>query len=586
MTLDLRTASIRETAKGAFIDMTLSPDGRRVALVEEGEDIPPGLDPPSVFKPSQRRRLTLVDLTSARRVTPCPTCDLANLPVAWSPDSRSVLAAARLDTAPPAYGYWRLGFDGEPARLSPELTAADSPGSDPRVIGGAAWLGGAPAILARSATDDRLDWWRLSARGPVKLTSAMDASPGPALAATASGLLLSTPSGPVRLTASGKIQPLGPASARLGFPARLAGEAVRAAIITSHGASKPIWPIEGSAWPDGATAHERLLDVLPDRGLSATLASDAQGVKSVVVRDRAGSARTVLTLNADLATVMASHPIAIAHRDPAGQPRTSWLYLPAAPLSEDAPMIVVPYPGAAYSTAPFESQPGVLAFSANTQILTSAGYAVLVPSLPIAADADPSQDLAASILMAVDAARAAHPTVSARRLAIWGQSYGGWGALMAATQTDRFKAVIATSPITDLFTFYGVISPQTMAAPDRYLALPSLYGWSETGQGRMLGPPWTDMARNLRNSPALLTDKITAPVMLVTSDNDFTSGQSQPVFSALYRQNKDAQLVSYRGEAHVVISPDNVRDLYARAFAFLADALGAPAAPTDVRPSQ
>jgi dipeptidyl aminopeptidase/acylaminoacyl peptidase len=46
------------------------------------------------------------------------------------------------------------------------------------------------------------------------------------------------------------------------------------------------------------------------------------------------------------------------------------------------------------------------------------------------------------------------------------------------------------------------------------------------------------------------------------------------MFAALYRQNKDAVLVTYRGEGHVVIGPGNVRDQYRRLFDFLGQTIG------------
>ncbi len=584
--LDLASAKTRALATGPFVTMALSPDREHVALIGEAEAITVGLEPPSLSKSSQRRRLTLVDLASGQKLQPCPTCDLANVPPAWSADSRHVLAAARRDDEGPAFGYWRFSFGGSARRLAPSLTTDDSPGPNPRVVGGAAWLGGAPTILAKPP-GGRLDWWRLTARGPVNLTALLAAPAAPAIVVGPTALIAPTSTGPTRVTATGKIEPLAAASDRLDLAARLAGDPAPAVVVRTKGAMRAIWPTTGPAWIDATLATDRIVDVLPEHGLTAVTSRDAHGVLTVTVRDRAGTARTVLTLNAELVAITQATPIAVRHRDPAGRARTSWLYLPPGAARPDTPLIVVPYPGASYPTPPSESEPGVLAFSANTQILTSAGYAVLVPSLPIDPQVEPSTDLAASILAAVDAARAQTPFLSSTRLALWGQSFGGWGALMAATQTDRFRAVIATSPITDLFTFYGQMSPQLLAAPDRYLVLPGLYGWSETGQGQMQGPPWRDVGRYLRNSPALLADKITAPVMLVTSDSDFTSGQSPPLFGALYRQGKDAQLVLYRGEGHVVLSPDNVRDLYARALAFLAASLGPlPEAAPAPRPSQ
>lgn len=586
LSLDVSSGQVRALATGAFVDLVLSPDRRRVALIAEADGLASGLEAPSLFKSGDRRRLVLADLVSGKVTIPCPTCDLARLPPAWSRDSRAVLVAARLDSGSAAFGYWRLG-DGPSQHLAPALTAADSLGRDPRVVGGAAWIADQPIVLAREGDSARLDWWRLSARGPVKLTGGLATAPGPALATAPDGLLLMTASGATRLAADGQLTPLAPAAARLSFSAASVGGASSRVVASADGMARQIWPAIGRSGADATPADARRLDVAPDLGLSVSLIRDAHGVKSVVVRNAAGAARTVLTLNGQLAGRDAAAPIAVPHKDPAGAVRTSWLYLPSRAGAKDVPVIVAPYPGSSYPTAPMDSEPGEVALSANTQVLTSAGYAVLVPSLPLAADADPAEGLADAMLAAVNAARAQHPELSATRAALWGQSYGGWGVLMAASQTDRFKAVIATSPITDLFTFHGVMSPQALAAPDRYFALPSMYGWSETGQGRMGNPPWRDFDRYRRNSPALVTDRITAPVMLVTSDSDFTTGQSAPVFSSLFRQDKDALLVNYRGEAHVVLAPANVRDLYARALAFLSDAMGPPAGPAATkRPSQ
>jgi dipeptidyl aminopeptidase/acylaminoacyl peptidase len=585
---DLTTGKIESRAEGAFVDMTLSPNGERVALVEDAEPLPSGLEAPSAFKSSQRRRLVLVDLSSGRRQTPCPTCDLARIPIAWSPDSRVVLAAARLDSGSATFSYWILSVDGSARNAAVNLATGESTGRDPAPIGGAAWLSDRPAVLARPTSGGRLDWWRLTARGVIKLTASASGPAAPALAQGADGLLINAASGPVLISSTGRLTSLASATARLSFAATLPGEQPRSVVATDRETSRAIWPRPGRPWPSPLVNGERVLDTFAERGLTAVLVRDGHGVKTVAIRTRTGAAWPVLTLNTQLGDFTPSTPTPVSYHD-AGSSRTSWLYLPQGQAA-DTPLIVIPYPGASYPKPPSDGDPGALALTSNIQVLASRGYAVLVPSLPMAANADPGKDLANVILTAVDAARDQHRQLSVNRLAIWGQSFGGWGALMAATQTDRFKAVIATSPITDLFTYYGHLAPQSIAAPDRYLALPSLFGWSETGQGRMLGPPWQDTDRNFRNSPGLLTHKITTPVMLVTSDSDFTSGQSTPVFTALYREDKDAQLLTYRGEGHVLLAPGNVRDFYARALAFLDDAMGAPSRSTvdepAIRPSQ
>ncbi|MDP3748643.1 MAG: prolyl oligopeptidase family serine peptidase [Phenylobacterium sp.] len=65
-------------------------------------------------------------------------------------------------------------------------------------------------------------------------------------------------------------------------------------------------------------------------------------------------------------------------------------------------------------------------------------------------------------------------------------------------------------------------------------------------------------------------DRISAPLLLIAGDQDEVSvTQSQAMFSALYRQGKDTQLITYWGERHLISSPANLRDLYVRAFDWL-----------------
>ena len=59
------------------------------------------------------------------------------------------------------------------------------------------------------------------------------------------------------------------------------------------------------------------------------------------------------------------------------------------------------------------------------------------------------------------------------------------------------------------------------------------------------------------------------PVLLIHGDLDKDLSQPQGLFAALYRQNKDAVLVTYRGEGHIIQGPANVRDEYDRVFGFL-----------------
>jgi hypothetical protein len=79
--------------------------------------------------------------------------------------------------------------------------------------------------------------------------------------------------------------------------------------------------------------------------------------------------------------------------------------------------------------------------------------------------------------------------------------------------------------------------------------------------------------------------RIATPLLLASGEIDGShAGQAEELFSALYRQNKDAVLATYWGEGHLLASPGNLRDLYRRAFAFLDQHLGPIDGAADLRP--
>ena len=268
-------------------------------------------------------------------------------------------------------------------------------------------------------------------------------------------------------------------------------------------------------------------------------------------------------------------PTPITHKGHRGETLTSWLYLPPQPSQPSArlPLVVIPYPGGVYDTPPRRHLPPTAGSDTNAQILAAHGYAVLVTSLPVNETREPADGLSADILKIVDAAIAAEPRIDGERLALWGHSYGGWAALMTATQTSRFKAVIAGAFATDRFSAYSPANLLTTIAPDAGLIYAAQAGYSENGQARMGRAPWLVPDRYVRNSPLMAADKITAPMLLLMGDLDSDPGQQVQMFGALFRQNKDALSVLYHGEGHVLMSPAHITDLYQRVFAFLDEQL-------------
>jgi dipeptidyl aminopeptidase/acylaminoacyl peptidase len=586
VTFNAASGEARDIAKGAFGDLLIAPDGKTAALIEEGERTrPTAASTIRVGYPPRRLRVVLVDLATRTRTVPCPGCDVIRGTWSWSPKGDAVAVAARPDgDGWSGYGYWRLSAKGTATPLAPPLKLGDTGGRDPRPMPALAWLGRDPLVLARGSGSPRQDWWRVDGRHPVRLTGKIAEPLGPAIMTTSTELVIRASDGLYRLDAQGRLSPrLGSETAALESPTEaLPGEPRTVGVLAEPGARRLLLPGAKLSPPLDLPTNARILAASEAWGGVAVSTTDAHGVGALILIRPGEPKRVIATINAALADRVFAAPEGIRHKGQDDSELTSWLYMP--PTGEPEGIIVVPYPGARYARAPVAAEPGIRAFDTNVQLMVTAGYAVIVPSLPLARDREPMPGLADAMLRAVDAATATHPALQGKPLAVWGQSYGGYGALAAGVQSSRFSAIIASAPITNLLSYYGALHPEALASP-ALITLPSELGWAEGGQGNLGGPPWAAPDKYLRNSPGLQSDKVRAPVMLIYGDLDMDLGQVTTLFSSLYRQGKDAQLLLYRGESHVVMSPGNVRDLYARAFGFLDEAFRAAPLPSGPPPS-
>ena len=291
------------------------------------------------------------------------------------------------------------------------------------------------------------------------------------------------------------------------------------------------------------------------------------GQGAVLVCAKHGACRAVTTINERLASVAPARTVAI----PAADGTISWLFLPAARTARPWPLVVIPYPGNVFGARPPAGQAaGQPLDSISAQVLVGHGYAVLLPSLPRPhRPGESATGLAAQLLGIVDSV-VTRPDIDSGRLALWGHSFGGYAAAVIATQTTRFQAVVASGGLYDLISAYGGFLPAARLHPEDGLSINTMTGWAENGQPYLGGPPWQWPARYVAASPVFSADRIRTPLLLLHGDQDIAGlSQAEELFSALYRQNKDAVLVSYWGEGHVVSSPANLRDLYARVFAWL-----------------
>lgn len=592
--VDLRTGQQRERARGPYVDLELSPDGRRVALLRKGADLQAAGDRPvrgEAGAETEATHLDILDLETGGIVSPDPGRDLLPQLLSWSPEGAHLVVFGR--------GPGSLWTDGALQRVDAETgrVAPIGPGVRPLLDLNPVriwidWMGTDPVVFGRRAGDvgARGDWFRLAATGPVNLTAALPApermqrtASSKAFRVVAGDALWSIdPDGkhPQRLAdAASGVQtdpdlatsrpgrgPFTHLWLRLGPQDRL-----RLAEVTATGAQALPWEFGQTAPWDAASRRGAL-----------RRETDPSGVERLWLMRRGGQTTLIQTLNADLADAETPEIVPVAHLGPSGEPITSWLFLPRG-THRPPPLLVRPYLGATYRTPPLD-RPPPSGFILNLRLLTSHGYAVLVPSLPNPPGGmtEPAQGLADRILAVVEAARRT-PDAAGRfdpdRLGLIGFSFGGYSVMTAITQTHRFRAAVSISGVSDLTSYWASQSPFAFVDPEAGYVGNRMTGLVEATQPRMLGPPWREAARYARNSPLLAADRIETPLLLFHGALDpIPHAGSTAMYSALFRQGKDAMLVTYWGALHGLSSPGDVRDMYARLFEFL-DAKLEPAAP-------
>jgi dipeptidyl aminopeptidase/acylaminoacyl peptidase len=163
-----------------------------------------------------------------------------------------------------------------------------------------------------------------------------------------------------------------------------------------------------------------------------------------------------------------------------------------------------------------------------------------------------------------------------RRIALLGQSAGGYSVQAMITRTDRFRTAVSTAGYSDLISLYGTFYGQYRHgdAGDPQMSTVLRMMQLERGYFRAGAPPWAAPDRYIANSPLFKTDQIHTPILIVQGDNDFVPvQQSEEFFTALYRQNKRAEFVRYYGEEHTITRRANVLDFWRRLEAWLSETM-------------
>jgi dipeptidyl aminopeptidase/acylaminoacyl peptidase len=142
--------------------------------------------------------------------------------------------------------------------------------------------------------------------------------------------------------------------------------------------------------------------------------------------------------------------------------------------------------------------------------------------------------------------------VDRNRIGITGQSYGGYMAMWAPTQTHIFRAAVANAGISDWLSYMGEAAIPQWVRPYFGVSIyddPAIYG---------------------KSAPITYVKNVTTPMLIVvgSGDGECPAAQSQEFWYALKSLGVETQFVIYQDEGHGIRKPEHVRDVTARTVAW------------------
>ncbi|MCC5921593.1 MAG: prolyl oligopeptidase family serine peptidase [Cyclobacteriaceae bacterium] len=242
-----------------------------------------------------------------------------------------------------------------------------------------------------------------------------------------------------------------------------------------------------------------------------------------------------------------------------GDPLEGLLYLPEGEhAKESLPLMVYFYDRSSNTLHSFKT-PGPSASIINIAHFVSNGYAVFVPDI-IYQTGFPGKGAYDCIIPGVQEVLK-NETINPAKMAIQGQSWGGYQVSYLITQTNMFAAAGAGAPVANMTSAYGGIRwGSGYARVFQY----------EQGQSRIGANLWEAPMRYLENSPLFYADKVQTPLLIMHNDKDGAVPWYQGIefFLALKRNDSPVWMLNYNGEDHNLIQRKNRVDLSLRLSAF------------------
>ena len=531
MTLEVGEAkSVRAVAiiKGVAQTPRFSPDGKRIALLvtigaakESGATQPGVRLVGEIGETSDEQRIAVFDLSgkTVSDVTPLSPPDRYIYEYDWTPDGKGFVATSALGNGD--NNWWVATLDAIDATT------------------------GAVRNIARPRT--QLNFPRISPDGrTVAYVGGLMSDFGPV-----GGDIWTVPfagGDPVNATRGDKATVTSLAWTRGAIrDTRLMGADAQVAALTLGKGTQTLWTQPASFGAgDGRVAFDASGAVV------ATVVQDFEHAPAIYAGPR-GALRKITSDNDGVTPVVSAKSITWKND---GYDVQGWLLGPRVAPAGKAPMIVNVHGGPSSASTPRFISPG----SPDADYV-AAGYYVFYPN-PRGSYGQGEAFTAANkrdfgggdlrdILAGIDAVEKVAP-VDDNRLGLTGGSYGGFMAMWANTQTNRFKAIVAGAGLSNWISYYGTngidqwmipfFGKSAYEDPDAYWAVSAI--------------------RTIRNART--------PTFIYVGERDIEVPPTQSVeyWHALREMNVPTSLVIYPGEGHGIRGPENAIDVRKRTVAW------------------
>ncbi|MBC7850162.1 MAG: S9 family peptidase [Chitinophagaceae bacterium] len=199
--------------------------------------------------------------------------------------------------------------------------------------------------------------------------------------------------------------------------------------------------------------------------------------------------------------------------------------------------------------------PAPSASTINIPYFVSNGYLVFDPNIYYK-DGNPGESAYNSVVSAAKVLSKL-PYVDSTKMAIQGQSWGGYQVAYLVTRTKMFAAAGAGAPVANMTSAYGGI---------RWGSGLNRQFQYEHSQSRIGGTLWQKRDLYIKNSPLFTADKVTTPILIMHNDKDGAVPWYQGIeyFTALRRLNKKVWMLQYNDEDHNLVERRNRKDLSIR----------------------